>query len=116
MSIAPVAEAARYCLRGMGRKRWKPHERSFDLFVAYCVTPPATPHWRPSFREHLRGPCIPSRPKKCIACGRTHITSEDCGAERPETTFRNSMPRRHDGYTLQRAANMGCFADSDNWE
>lgn len=114
-SIAPVAEAARYCLRGLGLKKWKSHVRSFDLMLMYCVTPPVTPKWEPERWVPGSGFDEP-RPKLCIACGRVHITSKDCGRERPEKQFRSAVPRNHDGYTLQRAANMGCFSESDNWE
>lgn len=113
--IAPVAAAVRFCLRGMGRKRWLPWERSFDVMRQYCVTPPVTPLWKQEKWMPGKGYTQP-RPKLCIACGRTHITSEDCGREEPERMRRTAVPRRHDGYSLQRAANMGCFSESDNWD
>lgn len=113
-SIAPVAEAAFYCLRRLGMKRWKDHIRAFDLMMRYCVTPPVTPVWEQEKWMPGRGYDTPVA-RKCIACGRTHITSEDCGREAPERVFRTAIPRRHDGYSLQRAENMGCFQESDNW-
>lgn len=113
-SIAPVAEAALYCLIRLGMKRWKDHVRAFDLMRRYCVTPPVTPVWEQPRQEFGRGYTTPVA-RQCIACGRTHITSEECGREGSERVFRSAVPRRHDGYSLQRAANMGCFQDSDNW-
>lgn len=113
MSIAPIADAVWYCLRGMGLKKWKPHVRSFEVMLQYCVTPPVTPKWKQE-RYPYSG-SGPVRPRLCIVCGRLHVTSQDCGRERPEIEFRTSIQRQHDGYSLQRAANMGCFQDSDNW-
>jgi len=112
--IAPIAEAAMYCVRGLGRKKWKTHERAWNLMVLYCVTPPVTPKWEQEKWMPGRG-FTEAKPRKCIACGRVHVTSEECGREGSEREFRTAVPRRHDGYSLQRAENMGCFQDSDNW-
>lgn len=58
----------------------------------------------------------PKYPKRCVACGKHHKTSDICGREEPEHQYRDCVPRRHDGYSLERAKNMGMFEDVDNWE
>ena len=67
----------------------------------YCYSPnPQALTWRTAL------------PRKCIACGRIHVTSEDCPIpEPPEVVERGVHTRPDNGYKLLQAAGMGCFDD-----
>lgn len=111
-------EAVLHVLASSGKSpaAYHSYRRPMWYFTRYCLTPPVYPTWvQPRDKYRNRGGTTPV-PRLCIACGKVHITSEDCGRERPEPTRRTSVPRRHDGYTLQQARNMGLLDDVDNWE
>ena len=120
--------SALYCVHSMaeakGKKgRYLAYRRPFDEHCDYCLTPPITPpinfralSWNSPLSKREGGETIGlvPKPRLCIVCGRVHITSQDCPIPEPhEVHHRDSVPRRHDGYTLQRARNMGVITDED---
>lgn len=97
-----------------------PHKRPMEWFVRYCITPPVYPVWERKSRDGWKQMSMKHavvRARQCIICGHVHVTSQDCPVrEHYESSGRTSIPRRHDGYTLQQARNFGAFDDADNWE
>jgi len=92
---------------------------SFRFWEHRTITPPAIP--KPSDEEwygyhhfkYWQNQSYPLPHKQaCIACGKTHVTSEDCGKPEPRVPSRGTAEMGQNmaiGYRLARAEGMGYF-------